>query len=190
MSAPRPLCPVSGARSNGTLWDPLRQGVKLRPIDGYSRSSVNSCVTAVESPTVDTADVAAAVAASLCWSLTDRGRSSKLVGRSHCCILQVCVSKESRSFAIIAVYDPIRRRVVWFRQVCLPFGGKASVNSYILRGRCVQWLANKCLWIAVSSYDDDYIALSDEVLESNAGGVMHLLFTLLGWNYDQEEKEG
>ena len=38
----------------------------------------------------------------------------------------------------------------------------------------------------MSSYYDDYIAVSDEALESNTGEAMHLLFTLLGWDYDQE----
>ena len=60
------------------------------------------------------------------------------------------------------------------------------MNGFIRCGRCIQWLANKCLWIAVSSYYDDYIAVCDEALESNTGDAMHLLFTLLGWDYDQE----
>ena len=168
---------------------PLRQGSKLRPIDDYSLSGVNACVTTLEAPTVDTADVACAMASKLCWSLRDKGRCARLVGRSYdltSAYRQLCVSKASAQFAIIAVYDPHRKRVVWFRQVCLPFGSKASVNGFIRCGRCAQWLANKCLWIAVSSYYDDYIAVSDEALESNTGDAMHLLFTLLGWDYDQE----
>ena len=168
---------------------PLRQGEKLRPIDDYSLSGVNHCVTTLEAPTVDTADVAAAMAAKLCWSLLDKGRPAKLVGRSYdltSAYRQLCVSRASRPFAIIAVYNPYRKRIVWFRQVCLPFGGKASVNGFIRCGRCIQWLANKCLWIAVSSYYDDYIVLSDEALERSTGEAMDLLFTLLGWEFDRE----
>ena len=168
---------------------PLRQGGKLRPIDDYSLSGVNACVTTLEAPTVDTVDVAAAMAAKLCWSLKDRGRASKLVGRSYdltSAYRQLCVSKESRPFAIVAVYDPHRKRAVWFRQVCLPFGSKASVNGFIRCGRCIQWLANRCLWIAASSYYDDYIVLSDDVLEVSTGNAMDLLFSLLGWEFDKE----
>ena len=168
---------------------PLRQGEKLRPIDDYTLSGVNHCVTTLEAPTVDTADVASAMAAKLCWSLLDRGRPARLLGRSYdltSAYRQLCVSRASRPFAIIAVYDPHRKCVVWFRQVCLPFGGKASVNGFIRCGRCIQWIANKCLWIAVSSYYDDYIVLSDEALERSTGEAMDLLFTLLGWEFDRE----
>ena len=168
---------------------PLRQGEKLRPIDDYTLSGVNHCVTTLEAPTVDTADVASAMAAKLCWSLLDRGRPARLLGRSYdltSAYRQLCVSRTSRPFAIIAVYDPHRKCVVWFRQVCLPFGGKASVNGFIRCGRCIQWIANKCLWIAVSSYYDDYIVLSDVALERSTGEAMDLLFTLLGWEFDRE----
>ena len=168
---------------------PLRQGEKLRPIDDYTLSGVNHCVTTLEAPTVDTADVASAMAAKLCWSLLDRGRPARLLGRSYdltSAYRQLCVSRASRPFAIIAVYDPHRKCVVWFRQVCLPFGGKASVNGFIRCGRCIQWIANRCLWIAVSSYYDDYIVLSDEALERSTGEAMDLLFTLLGWEFDRE----
>ena len=70
--------------------------------------------------------------------------------------------------------------------MCLPLGAEASVNNFIRCGRCTQWLANKCLWIAVSSYYDAYIALSDDALEKSISDLMPLLFTLLGWNYAQE----
>ena len=78
---------------------PLRQGAKLRPIDDYSLSGANACVTTVESPTVDTADVATAMASQLCWSLRGKGRCGKLVGRSYdltSAYRQLCVSKASR----------------------------------------------------------------------------------------------
>ena len=50
----------------------LRQGAKLRPIDDYSLSGVNSCVATVESPTVDSADVAAAKRAPRILNLEER----------------------------------------------------------------------------------------------------------------------
>ena len=59
---------------------PLQQGSKLRPIDDYSLSRVNACVTTVESPTVDIVDVAAAMAAKMCWALKDKGRPLQAVG--------------------------------------------------------------------------------------------------------------
>ena len=60
------------------------------------------------------------------------------------------------------------------------------MNGSIRCGRCLQWLANVCLWIAASSYYDDYIVSSDSMLESNTSESMHLLFTLLGWQHDQK----
>ena len=113
---------------------PLSQNGKIRPIDDYSRSGVNACVTTLEQPTVDTADVAAAMFAKLCDRLTKAKRSSLIMGRSFdltAAYRQLCVSSASRQYAVIAVYNPHTQNVALFTQVCLPFGSRASVNGFI-----------------------------------------------------------
>ncbi|CAE7203386.1 ubiad1 [Symbiodinium sp. CCMP2592] len=168
---------------------PLLQSGKLRPIDDYSRSGVNSCVTTLEQPTVDTADVAAAMFVRLCTKLRDSKKPSWIKGRAFdltAAYRQLCVALSSRRFAVIAVYDPHQQRTMLFTQVCLPFGSRASVNGFIRCSRCIQWLANRCLLVPTTSYYDDFIVASPDCLADNTGATMELLFQLLGWAFDME----
>ena len=129
---------------------PLVQGSKLRPIDDYSRSGVNACVTTLEQPTVDSVDVAACMFSNLCTGLAKNKRCSKLKGRSFdltAAYRQLCVSMTSRGFAVLAVYNPHTKKTMLFTQVCLPFGARASVNGFIRCSRCIQWLATRCLLV-------------------------------------------
>ncbi|CAE7217665.1 ubiad1 [Symbiodinium sp. CCMP2592] len=151
---------------------PLLQSGKLRPIDDYSRSGVNSCVTTLEQPTVDTADVAAAMFVRLCTKLRDSKKPSWIKGRAFdltAAYRQLCVALSSRRFAVIAVYDPHKQKTMLFTQVCLPFGSRASVNGFIRCSRCIQWLANRCLLVPTTSYYDDFIVASPDCLADNTG---------------------
>ena len=61
---------------------PISQSEKVRPIDDFSQSQVNSTVTTYVQATVDGPDVICALAVKLMKSLRDHGRSSQLVGRA------------------------------------------------------------------------------------------------------------
>ncbi|CAE7487060.1 ubiad1 [Symbiodinium natans] len=167
---------------------PLLQNGKVRPIDDYSRSGVNSCVTTLEQPTVDTADVAAAMFSKLSNGLVRKGRSGALLGRSYdltSAYRQLCVSRESSRFAIVAVFCPKDGKSYLFRQPCLPFGSRASVNGFIRCSRCIQWIALRCLLVPLTSYYDDFISASTCTLAANTDTTMAMLFRLLGWQYDE-----
>ena len=159
----------------------------MRPIDDYSRSGVNACVTTLEQPTVDTADVAAAMFSHLCVKLSAAKKPSWIKGRAFdltAAYRQLCVAVRSRRFAVIAVYNPHTKKTMLFTQVCLPFGSRASVNGFIRCSRCIQWLANRCLIVPTTSYYDDFIVASPDCLADNTGTTMELLFQLLGWVFD------
>ncbi len=59
---------------------PISQSGKVRPIDDFLQSQINSTVTTYEQTTVDGPDVICALAVKLMRSLKDNGRSSQLVG--------------------------------------------------------------------------------------------------------------
>ena len=61
---------------------PLMQGSKLRPMDDYSRSQVNSAISIYDQVTTDGVDVVAAMVAFHMKKLSEAGQSTKLVGRS------------------------------------------------------------------------------------------------------------
>ena len=168
---------------------PLKQGAKVRPIDDYSRSGVNAAVTTLEQPTVDTADVAAAMYSRLANNLLKQGRPAQVLGRSYdltSAYRQLCVSKRSAKFANIAVFCPQEKRTFVFKQLCLPFGSRASVNGFIRCSRCIQWIALRCLVLPLTSYYDDFLAASSVALAKNTEDSMSMLFKLLGWKYDIE----
>ena len=126
---------------------PVKQGAKIRLTDDYSRSGVNACVTALEQPTVDTVDVASAMFLRLSCGLEKAKRPGGVLGRSFdltAAYRQLCVSEESKQFAIIAVFDPEQNRSRVFRQISLPFGPRASVNGFIRCSRCIQWHTVDC----------------------------------------------
>ena len=166
---------------------PVKQGAKIRPIDDYSRSGVNACVTTLEQPTVDTVDVASAMFLRLSCGLEKAKLPGGVLGRSFdltAAYRQLCVSEGSKQFAIIAVFDPVQNRSRVFRQISLPFGSRASVNGFIRCSRCIQWIANHCLLIPTTSYYDDFIVASPHALAANTETCMGMLFDLLGWQYD------
>ena len=168
---------------------PLKQGAKVRPIEDYSRSGVNAAVTTLEQPTVDTSDVAAAMYSRLANNLLKAGRPANILGRSYdltSAYRQLCVSKSSSKFANIAVFCPEENRTFVFKQLCLPFGSRASVNGFIRCSRCIQWIALRCLVLPLTSYYDDFLAASSVALAKNTEDSMSMLFQLLGWKYDIE----
>ncbi len=66
------------AELDQTLWDrrfPISQSEKVRPIDDFSQSQINSTVTTYEQATVDGPDVICALAVKLMRCLKDNGRS-------------------------------------------------------------------------------------------------------------------
>ena len=82
------------------------QGSKLRPIDDYSRSQVNSAISIYDQVTTDGVDVVAAMVAFHMKKLSESGLSTKLVGRSldlSSAYRQLCISEESKPYSYIAV---------------------------------------------------------------------------------------
>ena len=107
----------------------VRQGEKIRCVDDYSKSGVNSCAQVCESPKPHTVDVLCALALSLMsksgasdpWKI----RAFDLKGAYRQC----AVHPSSRDFAYIAVPHRKHSHLVVFRMVALPCGSIKSVHS-------------------------------------------------------------
>lgn len=167
---------------------PLVQSSKLRPIDDYSQSQVNSTVTLHEKPTVDNADVVAAIFIYFMQALFSNGRCTRLVSRSldlASAYRQLAIEPASFKYAYISVYDPTSCSAALFQQVALPFGSRTAVNAFIRCARFLQWVAARCLAIPMSCYFDDFVISSTPSLASNAQQSASLMFDLLGWAYDR-----
>ena len=104
---------------------PIQQSSKVRPIDDYSQSQINSSITLLEQATVDGADVICATAVFLMRCLASNGRSTQLLGRAldlASAYRQIPISDGSLRFAYLSVYRPEFNRAELFQQLALPFG--------------------------------------------------------------------
>ena len=168
---------------------PISQSEKVRPIDDFSESQVNSTVTTYEQATVDGPDVICAVAVKLMKSLRDNGRSSQLVGRAldlASAYRQLAVAEESYDFAFLSIFDPHTREAALYRQVALPFGSVTAVNAFIRCSRFLQWAAGLCLKIPTSCYFDDFVIFSPPGLANSSQAALSLMLDIFGWAFDRE----
>ena len=96
---------------------------KIRLIDDYTESGVNTCVTAVESPVLHTIDVACALLAFWFSECEEGGCDPTLVARTFdlaSAYRQVALSSEGKRFACIRVFDPEAKCMKYFRSLVLP----------------------------------------------------------------------
>ena len=121
----------------------VSQKGKLRPIDDYKASLVNSAVTQTEGVTIHGVDHIAALGACLMTELGKRGRQERLV--SKCWDLwgaykQLALSDSAFELdAFLAVWDPWTSSGSFFKQRVLPFGSIASVTAF-LRCSLAVWM--------------------------------------------------
>lgn len=113
----------------------LQQRRKIRLIDDYTESGVNTCVTSVESPVLHTIDVACAVLALWFGLCGEQGLNPELVSRTFdltSAYRQVALSSDGKRFACIRVFNP----AFW--------GGKECTRLPPLgEGYLVDW----CSWL-------------------------------------------
>ena len=138
----------------------LRQGAKVRPIDNMSASGLNATVGLPEKLQVDTVDEIAAVI-KRCMQV--HGKGCKLVGRTYDlkrAYRQLGVNSEHFSLSWVAVWCPEEGRVKLFRMKGLPFGGTASVASFLRMSRALRELGVRGAALAWSSFFDDFVCVS------------------------------
>jgi hypothetical protein len=162
---------------------------KIRLIDDYTESGVNTCVTSVESPVLHTIDVACALIALWFNMCGERGLNPELVARTFdltSAYRQVALNKEGRRFACIRVFDPKGKCSKFFRSLVLPFGAIRSVHAFLRLARAIWWIGSigcRLLW---TSFYDDYISLCKPSLSSCTETTISSLFKLLGWAFAED----
>ena len=162
------------------------QGDKIRPIDNYSESQVNSAVSIACKCTVDGVDTISALGALLMRALRDNGKNPAILGRSFdlkSAYRQLGVSTGSLRWSRIAVFNPVAGETQAFQQFSLPFGAKSSVVGFLRCARLLQWLGLR-LGLVISCYFDDYVCLSPVATAGSCERTFATLLDLLGWRYD------
>ena len=167
---------------------PVQQGSKIRPIDDYSQSQINSTVSSTETASVDSVDTICAMFCYFMKMLQVKQPGCEILSRSldlTSAYRQLTISESSRDFSYISIYCPEAQTALLYRQVALPFGSKAAVNAFIRCARCIQWLAVHCLLIPVTCYFDDFILACQPELSSNTEAAFTVLLDMLGWSFDR-----
>eukprot|EP00435_Cladocopium_sp_Y103_P075041 s103_g53.t1 len=159
----------------------IRQGHKVRPIDNLTASGINSTVGLPERLQVDTIDEVAAMV-KRCTQV--HGPGCRLVGRTfdlRKAYRQLGVSENHYKFSWIAVWSPEHERVQLFRMKGLPFGGTASVASFLRVSRALKELGIRGGALMWSSFFDDFICISRPEDAESADMTIRFLFRSLGW---------
>ena len=164
----------------------LRQGSKTRPIDNLTASGVNATVGLPEKLQVDTVDE---VAGMIKRFMQVHGEGCDLVGRTYDlkkAYRQLGVCAEHYRFAWIAVWSPDEGCPRLFRMKGLPFGGTASVASFLRMSRALKELGTRGGMLLWSSFFDDFICIARTGDAASADMTVKFLFKTLGWVLSEE----
>ena len=163
----------------------IQQGAKVRCIDDFSRSSVNSCVQTCESPKPHTIDVFAAMCVHLMSAVSNDepwvGRIFDLVGAYRQC----AVKPTSKRYAHIIVQKPNTLELVGFRMKALPFGSVRSVHAFLRISHSLWYVLVKEFKILLTNYFDDFVAASPTSESNSITSWVHMYFKLLGWAFSE-----
>jgi hypothetical protein len=161
----------------------IRRGARVRCIDDFSRSSVNSSVQSCESPKPHTLDVFAALCVHLMSELEEGeqwyGRTFGLVGAYRQC----AVKPSSAPFSYIVVQHPQSHELVAFRMRALPFASICSVHSFLRMSHSLWYVLVKEFKLLMANYFDDFVSLSKESERAAVTSCVQMYFKLLGWAY-------
>ena len=159
----------------------LKQPNKVRLIDDFSGSLVNSTVQSFESPKPHSTDVIASVVLSLLSC-----RDKNFVGRAYdlkSAYRQLGVRQDSLWASFIVVFNPMKKVPEVYQMLAVPFGASRAVYSFLRVSHSIWWLGCMALGLVWSNFYDDFITFSTDELTSNTDQTVDLFFKSLGWKY-------
>ncbi|CAE7296178.1 car, partial [Symbiodinium sp. CCMP2592] len=178
----------------GVLQGHTDEGPKVRPIDNYLTSQVNSSVTQVEQVSVHTIDVVAGMLGCWLneWFMSGRPEHSAPVCKAwdlRTAYKQLPLSDSSfelDSFFILFNIEESGGEV--YKQRVLPFGSTASVTSFIRAAYALWKLGAVSLYLVWSEYFDDYLNVSGAACAKHCNFVSAMFFQLLGWEVSKDKE--
>ena len=162
--------------------------LKVRLIDDFSASGVNSTVQVETAPKLHTLDVVAG----LCLELLRVSPHQSFVGKTvdlSSAYRQLGIAPSSHWVSYIAVFNPRTRKPEIYAMRALPFGASRSVYGFLRVAHSLWWLGVPALEILWSSFFDDFITLARESESATVGIVVEQFFRLLGWQISGGEKD-
>ena len=167
----------------------LVQKSKLRPIDNFSASHVNSATGLCDKLQVDTVDEVCAMVK--CWAQKTGGRT-RLVGRCYDlkkAYRQIGVKEEHLKYAWISVWDPDTCNPRLFRMESMPFGATASVGAFLRISQALKCLGISQAALVWSSFYDDFVCVCPQESATQVDRMIRLYFQILGWQLSTDESK-
>jgi len=153
---------------------------KVRLIDDFSASGVNSTVQVSSMPKLHTLDIVAALSLELTRPPLDCSWVGKTVDLSSA-NRQLGISPQSEHVSYLSVFNPSSKKPEVFLMRALPFGESRSVYSFLRVAHSLWWLGCVALHLPWSSFFDDFITFSRDIESEVVAGVISQFFRLLGW---------
>ena len=170
----------------------IKQGagekVKVRLIDDFSASGVNSTVQVDSNAKLHTLDVVAA----LCMELLRATPDGEWVGKTvdlSAAYRQLALSPKSRWVSFVAVFDPVSKGPKIYSMRALPFGASRSVYGFLRVAHSLWWLGCKMLKLAWSNFFDDFVTLARASESKMVAIAVDQFFKLLGWAVSAGDKD-
>ena len=170
----------------------LVQKDKIRLIDDFSASGLNSCVTVSETPNLHTIDMVGAMISFWCGESKRLGVNQELCVRTYdlsSAYRQLALSSCGRKYAYIGVFNLELGMTSYFQCRAVPFSAVRSVQSFLRLSRALWWLGMvgcKLMW---TSYFDDFIVVSSKSTAHSTSCCIASVFKLAGWLYDSDGKK-
>ena len=162
--------------------------LKVRLIDDFSASGVNSTVQVDSNAKLHTLDVVAA----LCMELLRATPNAEWVGKTvdlSAAYRQLALSPKSRWVSFVAVFDPVSKSPKIYSMRALPFGASRSVYGFLCVAHSLWWLGCKMLKLAWSNFFDDFVTLARVGESKSVSIAVDQFFKLLGWAVSSGDKD-
>ena len=164
----------------------LQQKNKLRPIDNFSASQVNSATGLQDKFAVDSVDEICAMIKA--W-MQRSGPGLQLLGKTYKAYRQIAIRAEHLDLAWIAVWNPIEQRPAVFRMVTMPFGATASVGAFLRLSQAIKAIGISEGCLVWSSFYDDFVCICRAGTEVQTDRMVRLLFDSLGWQLSADDEK-
>ena len=192
----------------------VRQGGKVRCVDDFSASLVNSAFGVSERISLGGIDEVAAAAKLLRSAgvgadafLLPAGDGEGLAGTVHpdfahqvsrtllggtldlaSAYKQLPIHPDDAALCVIACHDPHENKVRLFETKALPFGAGASVTWFNRVARSLWWLGARLLDLVWGQFFDDFPQLEPEATVMSAWLAADFLCQALGWRISQAKR--
>ena len=170
----------------------VRQKNKVRPIDNFRSSMVNSACGVREKVAMDGVDEIVSV----CLHWLQKGKpvhpDVRVVGRTwdlKSAYKQLAVREDHKRFAVICTIDPESNCVKIADVHSMPFGALAAVHAFLRCGEALKAVGRSKLLLVMTNFFDDFTVLSCKANSKHVGLVVSFMFKKLGWDVAQDEKK-